>query len=103
MTRRQTPPAERPIKPPYHPLLVLAVALVLPGMGQVLNDQPARGLLFAFTAVVLGFVTLQFAPPEASFVGRYAGGFFIYAIAVMDAHRWARTRWSIFHRPPEKP
>ncbi len=101
MSRNQTPPANRPIKPPYRPLLVLAVALVLPGMGQVLNDQPARGLLFAFTAVVLGFVTLQFAPPEASVIGRYAGGVFIYAIAVMDAHRWARARWEIFHRKPD--
>jgi hypothetical protein len=46
----------------------------------------------------LAWVTLHLAPPEASFVGRYAGGFFIYAISVMDAYRWARYRWEFFCR-----
>jgi len=39
---------------PLSPALVLAVALVLPGMGQVLNREPARGLIFAFFALLLG-------------------------------------------------
>jgi hypothetical protein len=45
-------------------------------------------------------VTLHLAPPEASFVGRYAGGFLIYAISILDAYRWARHRWTFFHRDP---
>lgn len=96
-------PQQKPIKPPFHPRLVLAVAILLPGVGQILNNQPVRGLLFAFTAVLLGFVTSKYAAPEASFIGRYAGGFFIYAIAVMDAYRWAKVRWEIFHYRPGDP
>ncbi|MBL9033954.1 MAG: hypothetical protein JNN33_04265 [Rhodospirillaceae bacterium] len=90
----------KPIKPPFHPRLVLLVAAFLPGVGQLLNNQPTRGLLFAFTTVALGYVTSRLAPPEASFVGRYAGGFFIHAIALMDAYRWAKVRWEIFHHSP---
>ena len=92
---------QRPLKPPLHPRLVLLVAILLPGVGQLLNNQPARGLLFAFTAVALGYVTAQYAAPDVSILGRYAGGFFIHAIAMMDAYRWAKVRWEIFHhRPP---
>ncbi|MDQ7249390.1 hypothetical protein [Dongia sedimenti] len=91
------PPAKAAPKPPLHPYLVLGVAVLLPGMGQVLNNQAGRGLLFAFTAFALGFITAKYAAPEASILGRYAGGFFIYAVAVMDAYKWARVRWEIFH------
>ncbi len=94
-------PAEsKPPKPPLHPYLVLVVALILPGMGQVLNNQAGRGLLFAFTAFALGYITAKYAAPDASIVGRYAGGFFIYAVAIMDAYKWARVRWEIFHHNP---
>jgi hypothetical protein len=86
-----------PVKPPLSPYLVLGVAVLLPGMGQVLNNQAGRGLLFAFTAFALGFITSKYAAPDASIVGRYAGGFFIYAVAIMDAYKWARVRWEIYH------
>jgi|SRR5262245_27975448 len=99
MTDDQRPSA-KPLKPPFHPILVLAVATVLPGVGQLMNNQATRGLLFAFTAVALGYVTSKYAAPNASIVGRYAGGFFIHAIALMDAYRWARVRWEIFHYKP---
>lgn len=85
-------------KPPLHPLWVLLIAVLLPGVGQVINNSPKRGLMFLFFIMSLGWVTLHLAPPEASFVGRYAGGFFIYAISVMDAYRWARYRWAFFGR-----
>ena len=39
-------------------------------------------------------------PYLGSIVGRYAGGFFIYAVAIMDAYRWAKVRWEIFHHTP---
>jgi hypothetical protein len=94
--------AQKKVRPPFNPYLVLAIAIALPGMGQVLNDQPNRGLLFVFTTLALGFVTAQYAPSEANFFGRYAGGIFIYAIAVMDAYRWARIRWQIFYRDESK-
>jgi hypothetical protein len=97
------PPGGKPLKAPFHPLLVLVVAIVLPGVGQIMNNQASRGLLFAFTAVALGYVTSKYAAPDASIVGRYAGGFFIYAVALMDAYRWAKVRWEIFHYRPKEP
>ncbi len=77
---------------PLPPLLVLAVALVLPGMGQVLNRQPVRGLVFAFFALLLGGFTYLTAPPQASWIGHLSGGIFVHLMAVLDAYRVARLR-----------
>jgi len=96
------PLIDKPLKAPFRPLLVLLIAICLPGMGQIANNQATRGLLFAFTTVALGYVTSKYAAPDASLVGRYAGGFFIYAVAIMDAYRWAKVRWEIFHHAHPK-
>src|SRR5215813_14777716 len=94
--------ADATAKSPLHPLWVLLVAILLPGVGQVINNTPKRGLMFLFFIMSLGWVTMHLAPPGASFVGRYAGGFFIYAISIADAYRWARYRWVFFHREAAK-
>lgn len=75
-----------------HPLMVLAVALLLPGAGQVLNHQPRRGLVFVFYILLLGVLTYQVAPPQASAVGQVAGGAFVYALSVLDAYKIAARR-----------
>ncbi len=80
-------------RPPPHPMVVLTVSLVLTGVGQVLNGQAGRGLMMAFTALSLAWVSYHLTTPEHSFVGRYAGGFMIHAIALMDAYKVARIRW----------
>lgn len=77
---------------PASPWLVLAVALVLPGVGQVLNDQARRGLVMDFYMLLLGAVTYAVAAPGTSAVGVLAGGLFVYAISVMDAYRVAALR-----------
>ena len=59
-------------KPP-NPYLVLAVATVLPGMGQVMNRQPLRGLTFVFFVLLLGAFTLKTAAPDVSVIGKTAG------------------------------
>jgi len=33
-------------RPPLHPYVILAVAVLLPGFGHVLCAQPQRGLVF---------------------------------------------------------
>lgn len=78
---------------PLHPYLVLLVAVVLPGVGQVLNNAPFRGLMMLLFMLVLGMVTYQMAAPGISVVGQFAGGLFVYAVSVMDAYYWARLRW----------
>jgi membrane associated rhomboid family serine protease len=77
---------------PLPPPLVLGVALVLPGMGQVLNREPLRGLIFAFFALLLGAFTMVTADPGVSWVGKLSGGIFVHAMAVLDAYRRARIR-----------
>jgi hypothetical protein len=87
------------MKAPPNPYLVLASAIVLPGSGQVWNGEPQRGLIFLFFIVLLGAFTLITAAPEVSFVGRYAGGFFVWAMAIFDAYKRARIRHEVWaHR-----
>jgi hypothetical protein len=74
---------------PYH---VLGAAIILPASGHLLLGQAGRGLQFLFFIVILGWVTTKFAPPEASFIGRHAGGVLIYALSVFDAYKIARIR-----------
>lgn len=74
------------------PWLVLPVAVALPGVGQVLNNQPKRGLVMVFYMLLLGLLTYMVADPDASFVGRFAGGIFVYALSIMDAYRVAAVR-----------
>lgn len=96
---KKPPEPQSAPKPPLHPYLVLAIAVLLPGMGQVVNGTAQRGLMMAFMMLSLGWVSYHLTTPDHSFLGRYAGGFFIYAISVVDAYKWARLRWELFHRP----
>src|SRR5262245_8714482 len=86
------PGASAPLKPPLRPWLVLLVAILLPGVGQLFNGSSKRALMFLFFMLSLGWVSYHLTTPEHSFVGRYAGGFFVYAMSIMDAYRFARLR-----------
>lgn len=90
------------MKPPLNPYLVLATAVVLPGMGQVLNRQPVRGLIFVCFAVLLGGFTLKTAAPDVSFVGKVSGALFVWAMAILDAYKTARIRHAVWsHAQPK--
>lgn len=78
---------------PLNPYLVLAIAILLPGGGHVALGQPQRGLMFAFFSLLMAFMTWQTTTPEISFVGRMAGGLFIWALSIPDAYRIARIRY----------
>lgn len=77
---------------PPSPYLVLGAAIVLPASGHVILGVPVRGLQFLFFMVILAWVTAKIAPADASFVGRHAGGFLIYALSILDAYKIARIR-----------
>ena len=81
-----------------HPYIVMGLALVLPGIGQVINNTPLRGLAMVSFMILLGWVSFHTTTLEHSFLGRYSGGLFIYAISIMDAYRWARYRWEYFNK-----
>lgn len=81
---------------PLHPKLVLLISLVLPGVGQVTNRMPTRGLMFVFYIVLLAIVTYNLTTPGHSFIGRYSGGIFVYMLSVLDAYSWALRRYKAF-------
>ncbi len=81
---------------PPNPKLVLLVALLLPGMGQVANRMPTRGLMFVFYVILLAIVTYNLTTPGHSVIGRYSGGIFVYMLSVLDAYRWALHRYKTF-------
>lgn len=85
------------------PKLVVGIALVLPGMGQVVNRMPTRGLMFVFYVVLLGVVTYNLTTPDHSIIGRYSGGIFVYVLSVLDAYRWALYRRNALGTPPGVP
>ena len=82
--------------PPSNPYLVLGSAVVLPGSGHVMLGVPARGLQFLFFMVILGWITTKLAGADASFIGRHAGAFLIYAFSILDAYKIARIRHAIW-------
>jgi hypothetical protein len=68
----------------------------LPGMGQVLNRQPVRGLVFVCFAVLLGGFTLKTAAPDVSFVGKLSGALFVWAMAALDAYKTAKIKDAVW-------
>ena len=87
------------MRTPASPWLVLVVAAVLPGMGHVLNDQAKRGLVMVFYMLLFGALTLMLADADTSFVGKLAGGFFVYSLSVVDAYRTAVLRRQVRTSP----
>jgi len=78
---------------PLNPYLVLALAIVLPGMGHVALGQQQRGFMFAMFTLLLAMMTWHFAPPDRSVVGRMALGLFVWALSIPDAYKIARIRY----------
>jgi hypothetical protein len=91
-----TSKANNTLLKPLDAKLVLLVAILLPGMAQVLNNAPKRGFFMACFMIILGLITFNLAQPHISMVGKLAGGIFIYAISVLDAYYWAKYRIAIF-------
>jgi hypothetical protein len=87
------------MKRPLHPYLVLAVAIVLPGVGHVICGRARRGLTLQLFMIALAFVTWQLSSPQRSLIGRLSGGIFIYALSLPEAYRLARIRWTEYHHP----
>ncbi len=94
-------PAAPPPRP-LNPLVILALAIVLPGSGQVFNKEPYRGLMFLFFMLLLGGFTLKTASPDVSIVGKLAGGIFVYAISIFDAYKRARIRHEVWRYAANK-
>ena len=55
-----------------------------------------RGLIFVSFAILLGGFTLKTAAPDVSFVGKIAGGLFVWSLAALDAYKTARIRRAVW-------
>lgn len=77
----------------WHPYLVLAIAVLLPGAGHVISGRARRGLTLQMFMISLAFITWHLSGPGRSLVGRLAGGLFVYAMSLPEAYRIARLRW----------
>jgi hypothetical protein len=77
---------------PLNPYRVLALAIVLPGMGHVAAGAVRRGLMLQLFMILGGFITWHLSGPQTSLAGRLAGGLFIYALSLPEAYRLARLR-----------
>ncbi|CAN7615290.1 hypothetical protein LJR098_005878 [Rhizobium sp. LjRoot98] len=80
---------------PINPYLVLLLSIILPGAGHVAVGEARRGLAFALFVLLFSFLTYMTTTPEQSFIGRHAGGLFIWALSIPDAYRRARIRFSV--------
>lgn len=83
---------------PPHPYTVLALAILMPGGGHVLAGQPQRGLGFAFFSLLFAMLSWHTTTPEHSFIGRSAGGLFVWALSIPDAYRIARLRYESWRK-----
>lgn len=83
---------------PWNPYSVLGLALLLPGGGHVMVGEPQRGLGFAFFALLLALLSWHTTTPDISFIGRSAGGLFVWVLSIPDAYRIARLRFETWRR-----
>lgn len=72
--------------------MATAAAIVVPGSGHVLLGRPMRGLLLLFWMIVFAAITYQLAPANVSRIGRFSGGFAVWAISVVEVARLAALR-----------
>jgi len=84
------------VKRPIDPYLVLALAVLAPGAGHVAVGAQMRGLGFAFFSLLLALLCWHTSGPETSFIGRSAGGLFVWALSIPDAYRIARIRYEVW-------
>ena len=73
-----------------NPYLVLALAIILPGAGHVAIGEPRRGLTFVLFILLFSILSLMTTTADQSFIGRHAGGLFVWALSLPDVYRRAR-------------
>jgi hypothetical protein len=82
--------------PPFHPNTILALAILSPGVGHVALGQPQRGFGFALFSILFALFCWHTTTPEHSFIGRTAGGLFVWALSIPDAYKIARERYEVW-------
>lgn len=65
-------------------ILTLISAMIIPGSGHVVLKKPVRGLMLVFWMLAMGFITYNITDESISFLGRYAGGFLVYILSILE-------------------
>jgi hypothetical protein len=61
-------------------------------MGHVAGGYAKRGLTFVLFIVLFTIFTYMTTTSAQSFIGRHAGGLFIWALSIPDAYRLAKLK-----------
>ncbi|MBS4026436.1 MAG: hypothetical protein KGZ96_12270 [Clostridia bacterium] len=72
--------------------LIVLATVIIPSSGYVILGKPFRGLVMLFYMALLAFITYQLSGPEISPFGRFAGGFLIWAISVLEVKKLVKLR-----------
>lgn len=67
-------------------------SIIVPGSGYVLLGMPFRGLQMLFFMAFLGYITFNLTGPDISPVGRFAGGFAVWVLSVLEVSRIAKMQ-----------
>lgn len=78
------PPAATYVKLPKNPWLAVVFSVLLPGLGQVYNGEPARALVFFFGVVGSIYMTAEASPFPFAFLIP-----FLWIYGLIDAHKRA--------------
>lgn len=70
----------------------VVATIIVPGSGYVLLGKPSRGLQMLFFMGFLGLVTFKLTGPDISPVGRFAGGFAVWVLSVVEVYRIAMVK-----------
>lgn len=65
-------------------ILTIISAMIIPGSGHVILKKPVRGMMLVFWMLAMGFITYNITDESISFFGRYAGGFLVYILSILE-------------------
>lgn len=63
---------------------IILAAIVIPGSGYVLTGRPYRAMTLLFFMGFLAFITFNLTGANISPIGRFSGGFAVWALSVME-------------------
>lgn len=72
--------------------LPVLAALIVPGSGYVMLGNHTRALQMLFFMCFLGYITFMLTGPDISPVGRFAGGFAVWALSVIEVHKAVKLK-----------
>ena len=64
--------------------LIILAAVIIPGFGYVLTGRPYRALTLICFMGFLAFITFHLTGENISPLGRFSGGFAVWALSVME-------------------